>query len=60
MVVGPSRSWSFGDVRQDHVAQQLCLHALVISLTTHDPNTDGDDTRSSYHGYLQPARGASL
>ena len=38
-------------------------HALVrfaasdgLTVTSHDPNTDGDDTRSSYHGYYSPGR----
>lgn len=26
-----------------------------LTVTTHDPNTDGDDTRSSYQGYFHPA-----
>lgn len=26
-----------------------------LTVTSHDPNTDGDDTRSSYQGYLDPA-----
>lgn len=38
-------------------------HALVrfaasdgLTVTSHDPNTDGDDPRSSYHGYYSPGR----
>ena len=27
-----------------------------LTVTSHDPNTDGDDTRSSYHGYYSPGR----
>jgi hypothetical protein len=36
----------------------LCGFATAqgLTVTNHDPNTDGDDTRSTYNGYYSPAQ----
>ena len=46
-----------GDVGE-YTYQALVLFATREGLivTNHDPNTDGNDTRSAYHGYYSPGR----
>ena len=46
-----------GDVGE-YTYRELVIFAAHegVTVTNHDPNTDGDDSRSTYHGYYSPGR----
>jgi hypothetical protein len=46
-----------GDTGQDtYTALVTFATREGLTVTTHDPKTDGDDSRSTYHGYYSPGR----
>src|ERR671932_425442 len=44
------------DGQQTYVALVAFATRQGLTVTTHDPNTDGDDTQSTYNGFYSPAR----
>src|ERR671932_801744 len=46
-----------GDTGQETYAALVAFAAREgLTVTNHDPNTDGDDTQSTYNGYYSPSR----
>ena len=44
------------DGQQTYAALVAFATQQRLTVTNHDPNTDGDDTQSTYHGYYSPSR----
>src|ERR671932_1243898 len=44
------------DGQQTYVALVAFATRQGLTVTTHDPNTDGDDTQSTYNGFYSPSR----